>query len=106
MVSHGFFVAEIMMYGLVSITKNNHAILTVVSVALILISFAVNGFIGKLPIPFQLWKGVEITGFMALGYVLREWLKSLEQHRLTAYIVICFTFFVSLLGVYFPSRFP
>ena len=48
-----FFVAEIMMYGLVSITKNNHAILTVVSVALILISFAVNGFIGKLPIPFQ-----------------------------------------------------
>ena len=91
-----FFVAEIMMYGLVSITKNNHAILTVVSVALILISFAVNGFIGKLPIPFQLWKGVEITGFMALGYVLREWLKSLEQHRLTAYIVICFTFFCFL----------
>lgn len=96
-----FFVAEVMMYGLVSITKNNHVMLTITGVALILISYAANGFVGKLPIPFQLWKGIEITGFMALGYVLREWLKVLNQRKAIAYsavglVVLCVLTWVAL----------
>lgn len=85
-----FFVAEVMMYGLVSITKNNHVMLTVTGIGLILISYAANGFVSKLPVPFQLWKGIEITGFMALGYVLREWLKALNQRRAAAYATLGF----------------
>lgn len=96
-----FFVAEVMMYGLVSIAKNNYVTLTITGIALILISYAANDFVGKLLIPFQLWKGVEITGFMALGYVLRKWLKALDQRKAIAYaavglVVLCALAWIAL----------
>lgn len=83
-----FFVSEIMMYGLVRIVKNNYTMLTIAGIALILFSYTINCFVGKLSLPFQLWKGVEITGFMALGYVFREKLKVLNRRKSAVYAVV------------------
>lgn len=101
-----FFVAEVMMYGLVSITKNNHVMLTVTGIGLILISYAANGFVSKLPVPFQLWKGIEITGFMALGYVLREWLKVLNQRRAAVYATLGFVALCAFAWVALSEQVP
>lgn len=101
-----FFVAEVMMYGLVSITKNNHVVLTIMSIALILVSYAAGGFINKLLIPFQLWNGVKITGFMILGYVLREWLKTLSQRKAAIYAVAGFAMLCVLAWATLPELVP
>lgn len=74
-----FFVAEIIMYALAVVTHRNGVALSVIGVALIIVSYLFDDSVASVLIPFQLWRGLGIAGFMAVGVVLRSWFVTLNR---------------------------
>lgn len=77
-----FFIGEVFTYALISAFKEQQKHLVYIGSAIIFVYYASTSLMSSLPIPFQIWRGVEVTGFMILGYVLRDWLKSLDRKKL------------------------
>jgi fucose 4-O-acetylase-like acetyltransferase len=94
-----FFVAEILMYGIVSFLRSTrHFLSEIALVGVVLIVFSyMRGYVFDLPkLPFQLWTGVSIVGFICVGYALRGWLKSVDRKKSALLTGVSAVIFVSL----------
>lgn len=101
-----FFMAEIFMYGLVSIIKCKYDRLCAIGIALIIGTYMFNDTVTVLPIPFQIWQGIGITGFMIIGYVLREWMGMLGGFNSVIYATGCFILLVACAWIFFLGLIP
>lgn len=76
-----FFCAQIMMYAITAVCGANRAAMGVTAAAMIVFSYAQGSVFTTIALPFQLWMGVRIAGFMCVGYLCRGWLKALDRRR-------------------------
>lgn len=76
-----FFVAEIIMYGLAVVANGSAVLIATIGGTLIVGAYALNDSVASLPIPFQIWKGLGVAGFMAVGYAFRGWFAALNRRN-------------------------
>ena len=74
-----FFVAEIIMYGIMSITRGNIFALSATGCLFITFSYVRTELLQDFVLPFQLLQGVGIAGFMCIGFVLKSQLKHMRR---------------------------
>lgn len=75
-----FFVGECLMYGLTSLTDDGR-VLAAIGMASVILSTFVSSQTGWPALPFQIVAGVKAAGYMCVGYVLKEWLKTIPRRR-------------------------
>lgn len=74
-----FFVGEVIMYGLVTLTGKRKNVLIAIGTLLTVSSFYCSTYLPDLQLPFQLLAGVEVAGFMCFGLVLRYWFMGIAR---------------------------
>lgn len=84
-----FFVAEVIMYGVTTaLWDESHRGVLLFGLTVIVLSFLNgSGLFPTVVLPFQIIKGIEIAGFMAVGLVSREVLLSISRSRAAAVAV-------------------
>ena len=91
-----FFVGEIIMYGLVTLVGNRKPVLMTIGMLLVTGSFCRLAYLPNFQLPFQLLTGIEVAGFMCLGYVLRDWFKQLKRTQALRMCLIAFLLFFAI----------
>lgn len=76
-----FFIGELIMYYIIKSTKQNRKAIFIIGFALIIFYRFIVNTIPDFQLPFQVINGINVAGFMCLGYVSRSQIEQVTRNK-------------------------